>query len=397
MHPVLAKKLIMKNGIIILMMLISQVSKGQTLQTVHGIVKDRQEMSWYIVQEKLWKKEIDANKKNPVAWSNYYEAVRAQYLLTGKETSEVKPFVDKLNKITDDLYALLPDSFEANYLMYRNYGDRGAKEYFKYLQRAFEIDPNDQRVYELFITQYEMDRNESGFHDFCVRYFMANELPSGVYNWAYNMISETDQNAILFTGGDLDTYPIWGLQEAKNIRKDVRVINTYLLLDDTYRTKILAEMGIPPFTKNMSDCKTEEERAQNETALFKHILTNQQNIPVYVASNIVFQFQENFGDNLYMTGLTYKYSAEPIDNISLIRRNYEKKYLLDYLNQSFSFHPGDKMIARVNSTYLPAFLKLYFHYRDGEETEKAETLKAYIIEISRRADCYNDVIKLIEK
>ncbi len=385
----------MKNGIMMLMVLINFYATSQTPQTIYGVVKDRQEMSWYQEQELLWKKEVDANKKNPVAWLNYYEAVRAQYLLSEEGTEVLEAFVERLDEITENLYDVLPNTFEANYLMYRNFGRRDKGDYFKYLERAFEIDPNDSRVYDLFITQYERDRNKSGFHDFCVRYFKANELPSGVYNWAYNMLSELDENAILFTGGDLDTYPMWALQEAKNIRTDVQIINTSLILEDEYRIKLLKEIGLPAFEKKHADCKSEEEQSTFLKELFEHIFKNEQGIPVYVAGNIIFQFEEHFGENLYMTGLTYKYSAETIDNLSLLRRNYEKRYLLDYLTASFSFHPGDKMVTRVNATYLNPFIKLYLHYQDGEETEKLIVLRSYIESISKAAGSYDEVIQLI--
>jgi hypothetical protein len=71
-----------------------------------------------------------------------------------------------------------------------------------------------------------MARENWDDHDRSGRYFARD--------FAWNYLQSVEENAVLFTNGDNDTFPLWYLQEVEGVRTDVRVSNLSYLTADWY-------------------------------------------------------------------------------------------------------------------------------------------------------------------
>ena len=271
-----------------------------------------------------------------------------------------------LGDILSGMAKHVAQSYEYNYLMYYNSG-WGNPENTKNLLKAYEINPDRSEIYPDLIVYFETngkyaDRDKVVKH----RQEIAPASP-GMMAWNYNALATLEENAIVLTGGDNDTYQKWTLQVVNNIRPDVRVINTSLIMIESYRNRLFSELGIAPFT-----IKVDSSNWQNFNQLIvEHICHNSGIRPVYICNSVPENHYSSLKDSLYLEGIVYKYSPERYDNVAVIRKNFEQIMLLDYITVPLSADVSQSIVDNSNLNYIPAFIQLYDHYRLCGESDKA--------------------------
>jgi hypothetical protein len=349
----------------------SLAAHAQKPEKIYSVARVAKSHSYYVSQAALWWQEIEKNGKNEKAWYNYYKANRYAKMTSGGSESwlEESSFLKEPDAISDLITKAIPGTY--TYYIIQKRGYPADKDRFEALQKAYEIDPDNPDTYSGFVIYYDAKMNRDQRAEFNKKWFQSNDFSPGLMNYSYNVLMSMEKGGAILTFGDNDTFPIWMLQDALGIRTDVTVLNGNLLTNTEYRQKLFKTLNIPAYTEGNEDDPADE----SSNAIMRHIIENKpDDLSLYISTPAWKQFTE-YDDELYIVGLVFSYSKENIDNIALLRKNFEKNFALDYIVHQFSFDISQDIVTRINVNYLPGIIKLYQHYKLSGEEEKANRYK----------------------
>jgi hypothetical protein len=369
---------------LILIAVFSFSSKTNTIKVeakaeeVPLILKECKTHQFYVEQAKLWQQQLKSNPKDESGWFNLFKANRfakntynsenSPEISWTKNTEWIKEADHLLEgkEIVKQIEANIPGTFMSYYLKYYN-NDSIVKEDFHLLEKAYAINPNFYEIYDDFILNYEIDGNVEKRKEFNTKWFKSNDFSENLLNYNYNVLNSLKENSVIFSFNDNDFFGPKMLQDALGVREDVTVVNLSLMdTEIEYRNAILKRLGI-----KLLDQKFVGEWAENDKKIIEYIIANKSDeLPLYFGLECGESLKKTFEDKLYMVGLALEYSEENIDNMAILKNNFENKYLLDYIKIQFT---NDSYDVSVDGNYMHGISCLYDHYKlSGDLTKVVE-------------------------
>ncbi|MCK6639925.1 MAG: hypothetical protein L6Q81_07545 [Bacteroidia bacterium] len=318
-----------------------------------------------------WMNRAEAAPKDEVAWFNYYRASR----FVAEGAFDIEGAQTELNSIDEHLQKFSAGTWEQLIVEYWN-SDRNPLK-FPQLEQAYKLRPEDPISLRFMMGKEFLSGSIAQCSSFYTKWKNAGEAPKTTEIYAYNVLQSLPADAVLFTNGELDTYPlIW---QIKQNNSSVKVISLSFCSRPENRKALFTNAGLmlpENDTNSMAD------------ALFiQRVASANPGKKIYVAASCGGAVLEPIQDSLYCTGLAFRYSSTPLEHLSFLKNNVGTKMKLDQVGKGVGGKNRFDLTVATDlemNYYLPLLLAAD-QYASAGNGEKAKELRAKATKIRIRA------------
>lgn len=323
---------------------------AQTAEAVRGIVVAERDSAWYAVQARAWERETRRRPHDEKAWRNLFEAVRYRDMLTGENYARTADVLKRMERE-------IPGSWTFHFCRYRS--QLHPTEARADMERCIALEPGNVEAFDTYLCHYWMEGRTDSARSVGRRYFESGCYSPALLQYSYNQLAGMPDGAIFIGNGDAELIPKIVLQGGCRVHMDKVIVPLSFLALPTYVESLCGELGID--VPALSDSLSHEARTE---AFVRHLIARSGRA-VYFAPSVDAGLLRPFADRLYSEGLVLRYSDAPYDNMAVMKRNVEQRYLTDYLLMSFAPQPEWSAAALMQLNYAAALQPLLRFYRDS--------------------------------
>jgi hypothetical protein len=321
-------------------------------QNVAAIEVNQYSQQYYANEAAWWREFVKRNASNEQGWLNYYKALRyTNYTPQSRSINSTKQ--KQLDDVLAQMGLSVPGTFAYYYASYLN-GNKSESAYLELL-KAYQLRADEQELWDDLLSYAIIYNKPSEATKFAS--LLSNHRVYNAHEVSYNrnVLNSIEQNGILITHGNVDTYPILIMQYLNDYRKDVKVVCLEWLGNEAYVNQVSKWIGYDI----------------NPNASLTDILKSNSNI--YVALTVPPNMIESHASELYCTGLTLKHSIVPVDNLSALKNNWERLFEKQWIDER----------EQLNRNYILPLVQLKEHYKQLGDAEHLQEIQGYFEKLAK--------------
>ena len=241
------------------------------------------------------------------------------------------------------------------------------------------------------------------------------------FDMSYNMLQSCEKDAILFTNGDNDTFPLWYLQDVEGIRRDIRIVNLSLAQMGWYLSQLKHDSpwGAKPIQLTFSDASLDAPENSQDSP--KPILSEARSITIPIEQSRISSYfiipdnaiqtmsftytaspaGEQNGKPLYVFGVEHQVIADILQNSAFTRPVYfsmtvSKNYysgLESYVRQegmALRVCPLKQSEDQTEAFYEPIMDACFLHPINGNQIQKQQAYGYIFRDLADNSHYYDE-------